>query len=125
MFAVKGRFIHSLKGNRITRHCIEYLDKADDRNILIIAERPGQVTALGYGAVNFAYANENKKNLLYEYDRHLYSKIVTLQEIKYDNQKPTKETALDPDFKLKTLYEIQISATEFLRISEVIIADKK
>jgi hypothetical protein len=123
--AVNGRFIHSLKGNRVTEHCINYLNKADDRNILIIAERACQFTALGYGAINFSSANTNKEYLLYEYDRHLYSKIVTLQEIEYESQKPTKVTELDPDFKLKTLYEIQISSTEFLRISEVITAGKK
>jgi hypothetical protein len=35
----------------------------------------------------------------------------------------TTETALHQDYKLNTLYEIQITATEFLRISEVRIAD--
>jgi hypothetical protein len=123
--AVEGRFINSLKGNRVTEQCINYLKKADDRNILVIAERPGQVTALGYGAVNFDYANKNEEQLLLEYGRHLFSKIVVLQEINYDSQKPTKETALNPVFKLNTLYEIQITATEFLRISEVVPAEKR
>jgi len=35
----------------------------------------------------------------------------------------TTEKALYQDYKLNTLYEIQITATEFLRISEVRIAD--
>ena len=46
--AVEGRFVNSLKGNRTTEHCIDFLDKVSDRNILIIAERPGQFTAMGY-----------------------------------------------------------------------------
>ena len=121
--AVEGRFINSLKGNRTTEHCINFLNKVNDRNILIIAERPGQFTALGYGAINFAYANKNEKQILKECYRHLSSKIVVLQEIEYGSQKPTKETDLNSDFKLNTLYEIQISATEFLRISEVKPAD--
>ncbi len=121
--AVEGRFVNSLKGNRTTGHCIDFLNKVNDRNILIITERPGQYTSLGYGAINFAYANKNEKQILKEGYRHLSSKIVVFQEIEYEGEKPTKETNLNPDFRLNTLYEIQISATEFLRISEVKTVD--
>ncbi len=121
--AIEGRFINSLKGNRTTEHCINFLSKVNDRNILIIAERPGQFTAMGFGAINFAYANKSEKQILKEGYRHLSSKIIVFQEIEYDSQKPTKETDLNSDFKLNTLYEVQITATEFLRISEVKPAD--
>ena len=90
-----------------------------DKNILIISQRPGQFTALGYGAVNFSYANKHHKLVLREAERNLFSKIFVFQEIEYETKKPTKNTALHPDFKLDTLYEIQITATEFLRVSEM------
>jgi len=51
--------------------------------------------------------------------RHLFSRVIVCQEIDYESKNPTKETALPPDYKLSSLYEIQISATEFLRISEL------
>jgi hypothetical protein len=117
--AVEGRFINALMGNRRTEHCIDFVTKIGDKNILIITERPGQFTALGYGAINFAYANKYKENTMREVKRHLSSRIFVFQDIMYDGYKPTETTALHPDFKLKTLYEVQNSATEFLRISEI------
>jgi len=117
--AVEGRFINTLAGNRTTYHCMNWLSKINDKNILIISERPGQFTAMGYGAINFAYANKNNIQILKEAKRHLFSKIIVFQEIKYNDNNPTTQTVLDANYKLTTLYEIQITATEFLRISEV------
>ena len=121
--AVEGRFINSLKGNRTTYHCIDFLSKIGDKNVLVIAERPGQFTALGYGAINFSYANKNSEQILKEAARHLFSKVIVFQEIEYTGNNPTKNTALPANYKLNTLYGIQISATEFIRISEVKIAE--
>ena len=120
--AVEGRFINTLKLNRRTEHCLKFISELNDRNILIVSPRPGQYTALGYGAVNFSYANENRSSLLYEASRHLYSKIIVFQQIEYEGERPTNDTVLHSDYKLKPLYEIQVSATTFLRISEVEIA---
>lgn len=117
--AVEGRFINTLKLNRRTEHCMNFIAELNDKNILIISPRPGQYTALGYGAVTFAYANENSNSTLNEAERHLYSKVIVFQQIRYEDKKPTKDTVLHSSYRLNTLYEIQVSATEFLRISEV------
>jgi len=119
--AVEGRFINTLTLNRRTEHCIDFLSKLDDRNILIIAARPGQYTALGYGAVNFAYANKNRKLLLNQLSRHLFSKIIVFQQILYENNKSTPDTTLHPDYGLHHLHEIQVTADSFLRISQVTV----
>ncbi|MBN2020240.1 MAG: glycosyltransferase family 39 protein [Sedimentisphaerales bacterium] len=116
--AVEGRLINSLTLNRHTGQYINFLKKLDDKNILIISSRPGQNVALGYGAVDFAYANKNKAALLKELDRHLYSKIVVFQEITHDTGKPSIDTTLDPAYRLLPVYEIQTTASAFLRISE-------
>ncbi len=117
--AVEGRFINALTGNRRTEHCLTHLSKVRDKNILIIALRPGQFVAVGYGAVNFVYANKNHQKVLKEFGRHLYSKVIVFQEIEYETGQPTEKTKLPPAYNLETLDEIQISATEFLRIAEV------
>jgi len=122
--AVEGRFINTLTLNRRTEHCIEFLNKLDNENILVIAPRPGQYTALGYGAVSFGYANSNYQTILYQASRHLYTRIIVFQQILYQNEVPTQDTTLDVNYKLKTLYEIQVDADRFLRIAEVIIPQK-
>jgi hypothetical protein len=123
--AVEGRFINTLTLNRQTGACIDFLKKLDDKNILIISSRPGQHVALGYGAVDFTYANKNAGSILNEARRHLYSRIIVFQEIMYDTSRPGDDTTLDVAYRLKPLYEIQITATAFLRISEVVIDDKQ
>jgi hypothetical protein len=122
--AVEGRFINALSGNRRTKHSMDFLFLLKDRNILTISERPGQFTALGYGAINFSHANENRQQVLREAARHLYSKVIVFQEIEYESKKPTKDTALHTDFKLRPLYDIQVTATEFVRISEVELSEE-
>ncbi len=117
--AVEGRFINTLKLDRRTEHCMNFISELDDKNILVIAPRPGQFTALGYGAVDLDYANNNSSSILNEAQRHLYSKIIVFQQIEYESSRPTEDTALDSEYKLKTLYQIQVSAARFLRISEV------
>jgi hypothetical protein len=122
--AVEGRFINTLTLNRTTEHCIRFLDKTDDQNILVVSSRPGQYVAIGYGAIDFSYANKNKANLLTELKRHLYSRMIVFQDIEYKTDLPTADSVLDGEYKLNTLAEIQTTATEFLRISEVKSADK-
>jgi hypothetical protein len=80
-------------------------------------------TALGYGVVDFAYANSHKDNILKQFGRRLFSKIIVCQEIEYESQRPTEITFLYPDYTLSKILEIQISATAFLRISEVKLPD--
>jgi hypothetical protein len=122
--AVEGRFINALTLNRKTEHCMNFVSQLNDRNILIIDSRPGQSVAMGYGAVDFDYANKNAANTLLELNRHLYSRIIVFQEISYENNQPIKDNFLVSDYKLNTLSEIQITATEYLRISEAKVSDK-
>jgi hypothetical protein len=118
--AVEGRFINTLILNRKTEQCIDFLSKLDNKNILIITSRPGQYVALGYGVIDFAYANQNKDTILLEQQRHLYPRLIVFQEIEYKTGLPIDYDFLHSDYKLRALYEIQNTATEFLRISEVI-----
>jgi hypothetical protein len=122
--AVEGRFINQLTLNRQTSHSIDFLKKLDDRNILVVSSRPGQYVSLGYGAVDFDYANKNVSQLMNEARRHLYSKIIVFQEIMYETGMPSSDTPLESAYNLKRLREIQITAESFLRISEVLVVTK-
>ena len=75
--AIEGRFVNTLTGNRRMEQCLAYLSKNHDENILIISLRPGQFVALGYGAVNFVYAEQNQQKVLKEIERHLFSKCTS------------------------------------------------
>lgn len=116
--AVEGRFMNKL-GHKTNEHCRDFISRFDDKNILILSGRPVEFTALGYGSVDFDYANSHKDNILKQARKRLFSRIIVCQEIKYESKQPTERTFLRPDYVLKTLYEIQTSETELLRISEV------
>lgn len=122
--AVEGRFINTLTLNRTTEQCIRFLDKLNDQNILVVSSRPGQYVAIGYGAIDFSYANNNRESLLTELKRHLYSRLIIFQDIEYSTGLPTADSVLDGEYKLTAQHEVQTTATEFLRISEVKSSDK-
>lgn len=116
--AIHGKFTNQLILNRQTKYCIDFLSSYPDRKILLINARPGQYTVLGYGAVDFNYANNNP-SIMNLVRIHLYSDIIVFQEIEYRTQKPTNDTAL-AGYKLATLREEMITGGIFLRISKVL-----
>ncbi len=117
--AVRENMINRQILVRTTEHCVDFLNKEGEKNTLVISARPGQYVALGYGAVSFAYANRHQQNLLREIGKHLFSKVFVFQEIDYGTGGAIDKNKLAPAYKLKALYEIQITAEDFLRISEV------
>ncbi len=117
--AVEGRFTNKLTLTRETKQCYQFLENLKEKNILIIANRPGLFTVLDYGVVNFSYANKYKNKVLRDYKRHNYVDIYVFQRISYDTGKPVREYSLDDDYNLEPLREIQVTAGRFLRISRV------
>lgn len=118
--AVENRFMNNLFGSREFRQHNAFLESVGDKQVLAVAFRPGQVTALGRGAVSFHYARANRAELMTELQRRLYKKIFVFQEIYYATGRPTPDTELGPEYQLKTLVEQQNTADSYLRISEVV-----
>lgn len=116
--AIENRFMNSIFLGRQFRHEMDFLKKVNDRDILIISDRPNLFTAYEYGAVNFPYANADPARLLQELDRHLFKHIYVFQEIAYVTGAPTADTWLNADYTLEPLSEIQLTADSFIRISE-------
>ncbi|MBI3549569.1 MAG: hypothetical protein HY078_11065 [Elusimicrobia bacterium] len=117
--AVENKFINTLTLVRETDAETAYLRALGEKRILVIGDRPGQFTALGYGAVDIGYANAAKADLLNELARHLYLDIVVFQRVQYGTGLVEPATALDGAFTLQTRQEIQITAESYMRISHV------
>lgn len=118
--AVTGRFMNTSNLPRESRHCFQFLERQGERHVMVISDRPGQYAALDYGAVSYGYANGNPSMLKMELRRHLFREIYVFQRISYATNEPVPETSLSETFHLAALYEIQITANEFLRISRVV-----
>lgn len=117
--AIEDRFTNTLTLNREFRHVQSFVNGLNDKRILIIYHRPGQLTALGYGAVHFAYANQNSTSLLNDLNRGLFSDIIVMQRIQYKDQKPKDGCEISSEFSLKILDKMQVSSDFFIRISKV------
>ena len=117
--AVEGRFMNQLTLPRDARMSYDFLEKAGEKNVMVIVDRPGQFTVFNYGAISFAHANSNKKIFINELERRLFSNIYVFQRITYHNGEPAKDYKLDSDYVLETVEEMQLTATEYLRISRV------
>jgi hypothetical protein len=118
--SVQDRFSRTQTLPRQYRFVMNFLKKVEqnNRNFMIIAERPGMYTAWNYGAVNFAFANQQRW-IGEEYNRHLYENIFVVQEIEYATGQPKKEDGLDSRYVLAKVAELQGRGDNFTRISRV------
>lgn len=117
--AIEDRFTNTLTLNREYREARAFVNTLDDKRILVVYHRPGQFTALDFGAVNFSYANTNSGSLLGRLDRGLFSNIIVMQRIQYSDKKPIDGCDLSNKFALQKIKEIQVTQDFFLRISKV------
>ncbi len=118
--ATQGRFTNALTIIRETEDLYAFLDQVNDQKILIIVDRPGQYTVANTGAVGFGLANANKDGIISDLNRGLYNSIYVFQKFSYETGKPLPDQALDPKFVLEPVKELQVTASDFIRISKVV-----
>jgi hypothetical protein len=118
--ATRDPFTNSLDLVRKTRFVNDFIKTRSDRGrLLFISDRPGQLTALGYGAVKFRYANRRVDDLADEYQRRLYTGICAIQDINASSGAPVRGQTLHPRFQTAPLAEWLTESTRFVRISRV------
>jgi len=120
--AVEGRFVNNSYLYRETAFEHGVIQQLfPDQKILIIAEIPSQFTALQYGAIDFATANNNIPNFLAVLSRHLYHDIVVIQKIDFATKTPVPKNQLSPAYILQPISEYETDPDNFIRISKVMI----
>jgi hypothetical protein len=118
--AVENRFINTLILNRQTLFTNEVLDGLHDPRILAVSDRPGQLVALGYGAVSFQSANARSGEFLTNLSRHLFRDIIVVQRISETTGQPVGDDSLGSAYVLEPpIAELQTAADEFVRVSRV------
>lgn len=117
--AVENRYTNALILDREAETCFRFLSRLKEPGVFVIADRPGMFTALNYGAGDFNFANRNKASLLSDIRNHLFSDVIVFQRYAYATQAPVENYRLDPEFKLTPVYEFQLTATEYMRISRI------
>lgn len=119
--SIKNDFMNTLTLPRAYRTELQFFKSLNNKNILIIEDRPGQFTVHEFGAVNFDYANKNPEEILGNLKNHLYQDIYAVQELITSTGKVSADTRLDPVYKLESVLEQQNGEDSHLKISRVIL----
>ncbi|MGE3262144.1 MAG: hypothetical protein AB7K68_10220 [Bacteriovoracia bacterium] len=117
-YAVSDPLSTQLTMTREMRHIRVFLAKDDHRDDLIVYDRPGQLSALGFSAVSWTYFNEHRAELLLGLKNRLYQKVIAIDRVRYDTL-PGKEFVSGEGYRLNALREHQLSPDERLRLSQM------
>ncbi len=119
--AIGNELLKTLTLPRAAVHQYEFLShRSHPENLLVIADRPGQLSAADYGAIGIQYANKHVTQLGSDLTRSLYSEVVVFQDCDYATDGPVENQALDARFTLETLERVQTDGGRYLRISRVL-----
>jgi hypothetical protein len=95
-----------------------YLNQYADKRSLIISDRPGMYTSLGFPSVNYPYTNNNYEFIAECIKLKIYTEVFIIQHVMYKNLEPKEY--LDPKFKILSSYEFQENSDGYVRISKMI-----
>ncbi len=104
---------------------IGFLHSFNPRTILIVTARPVRLNALGFGAVNFDYANQNKEMLNNDMRTHSFSDVLTFQRLNNHTDLVQDGEHLDSEFLLEPLATFRIAPDQQMRVSRVTTALQK
>lgn len=118
--ASRDRFLKTLTLNRETRVYMRFVASHPESNNLFVYERPGQLAAIGKGAVDFGHANQNRETLLNELSRRLFKDIYVFQHVRLSNGEIQPDNKIDAAFHLEVVEETQVQEDLKFRISKVV-----
>jgi hypothetical protein len=117
---VENRFMNGLTAARRYHGVIEALRSLDRTDLLVITDRPGQMTVNDFGAVQFGYANEYRGILLRHLERDAIGEILVVQELPYSGGPPEPRFRLHPDYALEPVHSFELRPETRVRISRVV-----
>ncbi len=99
----------------------QYLDRnfpARDEYFLI-SDLANLYVPFGFSAIYTGYARSNPEDIMAQLQRRTYRHALVIQKINLNDGKPEENSYLGENFKLETLYENQLHAGAFIRISRL------
>ena len=118
--AVQNRFSNTLTLPRETKRIMETLENFKSKNILVVVDRPGQYTALSYGAVDHGYLKRNADPLKGELNRRLFQEMLLVQHYNYDQKTIRAGEETPAGYLLAPVMEFQNEGNVKVQISRVV-----
>ena len=116
--ATQEHFFNTLELNQALDRIYPFLENYQSKNILVIFDRPGQMTALEYGAVSEDFAQQNAGKIVRDYNNGLFEKVVIINERKYNDKRPLWFE--QRGWKTKLVYFFQNTPEHFYEIREML-----
>ncbi len=117
--AMENRFGHALVRNREAKQVLEFLKTQPDRDMVVIYEAPGILTAHDYSAVTFGLLLKQAGALDEVLKNASWNRVYAVQTIEADTNRPLEKHQLPKIARLKTVAEFAATDKTFTRISQV------
>lgn len=121
--SMQDRFFNTQLSLRQYSFMEQALADYGQQNLLVVSDRPVYTAIHNVGSINFKEAEKQSSKIMRELSRHLFKDVLVVQHVKYSTQKPRSNQTLR-NVPLKTLDELQVSASEYLRLSKVESGEK-
>ena len=104
----------------------EYLEEyyPNKNEYILVADRANMYVPLKYSTVNFGYFRNNLSSLKNNLKNRTYNYILLVQTIDKASETALTKCSIPDSIKPETLYETQIKADQYLRISRYDLFDK-
>ena len=116
--ASEGRFINELTLTREAAQTWSFFEQIHDKNIMVVADRPGLYTVMNYGSMDLSAAKQGQ-DLMFELSRHLYRDMYVIQEIDLTTKKPSPDFEIWPEHNKETVLEFQNTENTTVRVSRM------
>lgn len=116
-----GKSLLNYRAFKSVRHFLQ--DNYELKSTLIINDRSGQYSALGYSALNYSSFNNRKKGIEKNLEQGLFQNIVVV--IKYNHNTKSFVYKLPDNFKSQVISSYQLTASTSIQLLELTLKSVK
>ncbi|MBN1611167.1 MAG: glycosyltransferase family 39 protein [Polyangiaceae bacterium] len=116
--AAQHRMMNRLTQTRESATTWRFFESLNEKRILIVTDRPNLYTIMGYGAMDFETAR-NDRFIFKAFARHLFYDIYLVQQVRLSTNELLPAYDIWPDRRLQTMLEFQNDADVLIRISRL------
>lgn len=112
------RMLNKLTQTRENARTWRFFEDVNEKNILIVTDRPNHFTIMNYGAMNFETARRDR-HLFTALERHLFHDVYVIQQVRLSTNEPLPGYHIWPDKRLDPVLEFQNDADVLVRVSRL------
>lgn len=116
--AAQHRMMNRLTQSRESERTWRFFETLNEKDILIVSDRPSHFTIMNYGAMSFETA-KNDRYLFTAHARRLFHDVYVIQQIELSTGAPRAGYAIWPNRTLEPVFEFQNDANVLVRVSRL------